>query len=95
MPDYANLRIAHGKDRCANPPRSGPQGGGGMRRSNSGNHAASVGSPGGDGVEGEVALNGTLDPGLIDEDAEGLLDVDAAVAAGAVDVLEPLAEHAN
>ena len=25
--DYANLRIAHGKDRCANPPRSGPQGG--------------------------------------------------------------------
>ena len=32
-PDYANLRIAHGKDRCANPPRSGPQGG--MRRSTS------------------------------------------------------------
>ncbi|KAF8575220.1 hypothetical protein K439DRAFT_1370433 [Ramaria rubella] len=31
--DYTNLRIAHGKDRCANPPRSGPQGGsGGMRR---------------------------------------------------------------
>jgi RNA recognition motif-containing protein len=27
-PEYANLRIAHGKDRCANPPRSGPQGGG-------------------------------------------------------------------
>ena len=23
-PDYANLRIAHGKDRCANPPRAGP-----------------------------------------------------------------------
>ena len=36
-PDYANLRIAHGKDRCANPPRSGPQGGGAMRRSASGN----------------------------------------------------------
>ena len=31
-PDYANLRIAHGKDRCANPPRSGPQGGSGGRR---------------------------------------------------------------
>jgi hypothetical protein len=31
--DYANLRIAHGKDRCANPPRQGPQGGGGARRS--------------------------------------------------------------
>jgi len=36
-PDYANLRIAHGKDRCANPPRSGPQGGSSIRRSTSGN----------------------------------------------------------
>ena len=35
-PDYANLRIAHGKDRCANPPRSGPQGGSGGRKSGSG-----------------------------------------------------------
>ena len=25
-PEDASLRIAHGKDRCANPPRSGPQG---------------------------------------------------------------------
>ncbi|KAH6914070.1 RNA-binding protein Nrd1 [Coprinopsis sp. MPI-PUGE-AT-0042] len=37
-PEYANLRIAHGKDRCANPPRSGPQGGG--RRTASGNGGA-------------------------------------------------------
>ena len=37
LPDYANLRIAHGKDRCANPPRSGPQGASGARRSASGN----------------------------------------------------------
>lgn len=36
-PEYANLRIAHGKDRCANPPRSGPQGASGVRRSASGN----------------------------------------------------------
>jgi hypothetical protein len=35
-PEYANLRIAHGKDRCANPPRSGPQGGGGSRRNQMG-----------------------------------------------------------
>ncbi|KAH9976376.1 hypothetical protein BGW80DRAFT_1457175 [Lactifluus volemus] len=41
-PDYANLRIAHGKDRCANPPRSGPQGGGAMRRSASGNGPVSA-----------------------------------------------------
>ncbi|TEB37621.1 hypothetical protein FA13DRAFT_1882227 [Coprinellus micaceus] len=39
-PEYANLRIAHGKDRCANPPRSGPQGGSGNRRTVSGNGAA-------------------------------------------------------
>lgn len=37
-PEYANLRIAHGKDRCANPPRSGPQGGSGGRRMASGGH---------------------------------------------------------
>jgi hypothetical protein len=36
-PEYANLRIAHGKDRCANPPRSGPQGGSGGRRGVSSN----------------------------------------------------------
>ena len=42
-PDYANLRIAHGKDRCANPPRSGPQGSSGMRRSASGNGPNSAG----------------------------------------------------
>jgi hypothetical protein len=36
-PEYANLRIAHGKDRCANAPRSGPQGGSGARRGMNGN----------------------------------------------------------
>ncbi|KAG1830189.1 hypothetical protein EV424DRAFT_1470472 [Suillus variegatus] len=41
-PEYANLRIAHGKDRCANPPRSGPQGGSSVRRSASGNGPASA-----------------------------------------------------
>ncbi|KAF8554826.1 hypothetical protein OG21DRAFT_1508466 [Imleria badia] len=54
-PDYANLRIAHGKDRCANPPRSGPQGG--SRRSASGNTVSGSG-PGtneiGEGVEDDV-----------------------------------------
>ncbi|KAJ7072980.1 RNA-binding protein Nrd1 [Mycena amicta] len=39
-PEYANLRIAHGKDRCANPPRSGPQGG--ARRAASGNGPTSA-----------------------------------------------------
>lgn len=41
-PEYANLRIAHGKDRCANPPRSGPQGGSSVRRSASGNGPTSA-----------------------------------------------------
>ena len=42
--EYANLRIAHGKDRCANPPRSGPQGGSGVKRGVSGN-GPSTGEP--------------------------------------------------
>jgi len=41
-PEYANLRIAHGKDRCANPPRSGPQGSSGARRTASGNGPSSA-----------------------------------------------------
>ncbi|KAF9018930.1 hypothetical protein BDZ89DRAFT_1073462 [Hymenopellis radicata] len=40
MPEYANLRIAHGKDRCANALRSGPQGASGQRRA-TGNTGAS------------------------------------------------------
>jgi len=40
-PEYTNLRIAHGKDRCANPPRSGPQGASGQRRSN-GQHSPNI-----------------------------------------------------
>jgi len=42
-PDYTNLRIAHGKDRCANPPRSGPQGGGARRSASGHNGPASAG----------------------------------------------------
>lgn len=56
-PDYANLRIAHGKDRCANPPRSGPQGGASARRSASGNGPASAGplpSDEGDAVDEQL-----------------------------------------
>jgi len=41
-PEYANLRIAHGKDRCANPPRSGPQGGSGGRRVSHANGGSSL-----------------------------------------------------
>lgn len=54
-PDYANLRIAHGKDRCANPPRSGPQGGSSARRNASGNsiNTNGNGAANGDGLEGE------------------------------------------
>jgi hypothetical protein len=55
-PDYANLRIAHGKDRCANPPRQGPQGGGSTRRTPGGPPSAGV-SPGADGgLEGSDAV---------------------------------------
>jgi hypothetical protein len=47
-PDYGSLRIAHGKDRCANPPRSGPQGGASARRAVSG--ASSANGPASAGV---------------------------------------------
>lgn len=50
-PDYANLRIAHGKDRCANPPRSGPQGASGAKRSASGNGPSSPNPIDGDAEE--------------------------------------------
>ena len=40
-PNYMNLRIAHGEDRCANPPRSGPQASG-MKRKTSGNTTVGV-----------------------------------------------------
>jgi len=59
-PDYANLRIARGKDRCANPPRSGPQGGGAMRRSASGNGPVSTGPVSSDDQElFQVPMDGT------------------------------------
>jgi hypothetical protein len=57
-PDYANLRIAHGKDRCANPPRSGPQGGGAMRRSASGSGQTPV--PSDDQELFQVPMDGTI-----------------------------------
>lgn len=57
-PDYANLRIAHGKDRCANPPRSGPQGSSGMRRSASGNGPNSAGPLSAIDGEGVVGVDG-------------------------------------
>jgi len=66
-PDYAGLRIAHGKDRCANPPRSGPQGGtGGMRRT-SGNSNSAAPLDGGEDEKIDVAL-------LSAEDGEALAE---------------------
>ena len=75
-PDYANLRIAHGKDRCANPPRSGPQGGsgGGMRRSASGSNNASAVSP-----KVEVTEDGVAGASYEFGEDAGLADADAAV----------------
>ncbi|EJT97004.1 hypothetical protein DACRYDRAFT_59730 [Dacryopinax primogenitus] len=35
-PEYAHLRVSYGKDRCANPPRAGVQGGGSRRNNNGG-----------------------------------------------------------
>jgi len=71
-PDYANLRIAHGKDRCANPPRSGPQGGsGGMRRAsgNSANAAAVDGE--GDQKSDAVVLSADDESALLEQISDG------------------------
>jgi len=70
-PDYSNLRIAHGKDRCANPPRSGPQGGGAMRRSASGNGPVSTGPVSSDDQElFQVPMDNTSTGIEIDLDGE-------------------------
>jgi hypothetical protein len=70
-PEYSNLRIAHGKDRCANPPRSGPQGASGTRRSTGG-----AGGPNSAIPEGELG----------EEDGEALaLENSDAVLLGVAD----------
>ena len=70
-PDYMNLRIAHGKDGCANQSRSGPQARG-MKRMASGNTTVGVndGIVGGDHI-GENGLGLAID---VSEDALGIED---------------------
>lgn len=69
-PDYANLRIAHGKDRCANPPRSGPQGGS-MRRSASGNGPITATPMSSDDQELFQVPTGSTGTGIIEIDHAG------------------------
>jgi hypothetical protein len=69
-PDYANLRIAHGKDRCANPPRSGPQGGS-MRRSASGNGPITATPMSSDDQELFQVPTGSTGTGIIEIDHVG------------------------
>ncbi|KAI3611598.1 differentiation regulator [Moniliophthora roreri] len=94
-PEYANLRIAYGKDRCANPPRSGPQGGSGGRRNASGaGHHVSNGNGNAMGAEDGVKLEDGADEGvatgLVAEESEQKMHVDdslgvpASVAAAGV-----------
>ena len=80
-PEYASLRIAHGKDRCANPPRSGPQGMsssstlvGGARRSATGTVT---------GIPGVVVSGGEVHEG--DDGGGGVGDVAFLVDAGVVE----------
>lgn len=76
-PDYMNLRIAHGKDRCANPPRSGPQASG-MKRTASGNTAIGINDGDLSGENGlGLAINVSEDPLRIEDGGEEVLDVNA------------------
>ena len=76
-PDYANLRIAHGKDRCANPPRSGPQASG-MKRTASGNTAVGVNDSISGDYTGENGLGLAINVNEeIEDGGEEVLDVNA------------------
>ena len=64
-PDYTNLRIAHGKDRCANLPRSGPQASG-MKRTATDNTTVGVN----DKINGDyIGENGLVLAANVSEDA--------------------------
>ena len=79
-PDYVNLRIAHGRDRCVNLPRSGPQASG-MKRTTSGNTAVGAN----DGIDGDhtrenghsLAINMSEDALGVEDGGEEVLDVNA------------------
>ena len=75
--DYVNLHIAHGKDRCVNPPRSGPQGGGCWTASGNTAAMATVSSVGDEGAEGVLSAG---DPSACDQvkEEEGLVLGDGA-----------------
>ena len=79
-PDYTNLRIAHGKDRCMKPPRSGPQASG-MKRTASGNTAARANNGINRDHTGEnglgLAINVSEDVLSIEDGGEEVLDVNA------------------
>ncbi|KIY62849.1 hypothetical protein CYLTODRAFT_494356 [Cylindrobasidium torrendii FP15055 ss-10] len=79
-PEYANLRIAHGKDRCANAPRSGPQGASGGRKSSSRKNTAKSPTS---AVDGDGDMEGIEESGspIPDED---IAKMDAEVAAAGV-----------
>ncbi|PPR00073.1 hypothetical protein CVT24_008975 [Panaeolus cyanescens] len=82
-PEYANLRIAHGKDRCANPPRSGPQGGSGGKRNVSGNGTSNAGDGAENGDDDGAYLNGD-DVDIAEAQAMQLDAADAHQANGVV-----------
>lgn len=71
-PEYASLRIAHGKDRCANPPRSGPQGSSGVRRSASGNTNAPMSAA--PAEDGEMQMPFSAVAGDVEEPEETFLE---------------------
>lgn len=96
-PEYQNLRVAHGKDRCANPPRSGPQGGTG---NNTGPRrqmsmfgfggVANAGSPGGlfDGANGATGYEVQM------ADGEGMMMGEGGSPQEAVPTVK-VEEHAD
>jgi len=93
-PEYVNLRISHGKDRCANPPRlpTSGGGGGGMRgsnRNNSGNGQQGPISAVTENTEDEeeiLALQQEAQTPMMEDD-EGDVDAEEQQARAQVDEL--------
>ena len=78
-PNYTNLRITHGKDRCVNPPRSSPQASG-MKRMASSNTTICINDGIVDGGHiGEnglgLAINVSKDVLGVEDEGEEVLDM--------------------
>jgi len=75
-PEYANLRVSHGKDRCANPPRIPTASGGGGKRNVPGSASTSGANKSGEENTANVDADGNLEDLNVNPNTNGH-DLDA------------------